>query len=116
MEEAAQKRLERLKRFELGVTEPVIVGIPKQEEEEVVEEVDGPFATVESLARVVLAENTFVPEQRDDSERIEMRRQNWDLKKEYLRRYEPLEIEKEKIIESILAQRMAEESGSSVDK
>ena len=116
MEEAAQKRLERLRRFELGVTEPVIVGVPKQAEEEVENEEESPFATVESLARVVITENTFVPDQPDDSERIELRRQNWDLKREYERKREPLELEKTKIIEGILEKRMAEESGAGDEK
>lgn len=110
MEEAAQKRLERLKRFELGVSEPVIVGIPSVNHEESNTEESSPFTTVESLARRIVTENTFVPDQTESADRIESRKQNWDLKKEYERKYEPLQIKTANSLQSLLDKRLNEEN------
>jgi hypothetical protein len=102
MEEAAKRRIERLKQFQLGVQEPVITGLRPSEEqndgnlpkEEYVE-------TAESLAQRILQENTFVPTA-TNYEQMDIKKANWDLKKEYERKSADLEIKKKEKLEELL--------------
>jgi hypothetical protein len=103
MEEASKKRLERLQSFALGVTEPILVGVPISDTKNSDQEGEEKFTTVESLAHQVLSGDSFAE---DPSEPIKVdKKQNWDLKKEYVKKCEPLQIENEKTIEKILREK-----------
>lgn len=105
MEEAAKRRLERLKEFELGVEDKVIVGVVPPQNDDKAEA----FETLESRAQQILAENTFVPEQRPSEEHINIRKANLDLKREYERRCRNLEALRKEKIDELINKRLDEE-------
>lgn len=98
MEEAALKRLERLKALEIGVADQVIVG----------SNYDNTMDTVESRAQKLLQENSFVLGKPQEAHR----KANSDLKREYERRYRPLLEQTEEMIKKFVDKKIEEEINS----
>lgn len=102
MEEASLKRLERLKKFELG--------IPVSDPDRAKSRPEGhKVETTETRALKLLAEDTFVPAVGPPEEALSLKRPNADLSAEYQRRTADLEARRRAKIAEIVSQRLEAE-------
>lgn len=104
MEQAARKRVERLKNFQLGMDEPIVTAPSTRDDDGGGGGGDdcGYGKTAESMTSRLLRQQHTLEGTADDSHKESLDKRNWDLKKEYERKSIKLEQKRRERIQEYI--------------